>query len=82
MHTVTVLDEALAAASHLGYSLRHDVFGGLGGGLCEVKGQRLLFLDLEQTPDEQLAEVVSALQRDRRLAALPLSKPLRALLGV
>lgn len=61
MHTVELLDQAVALAQSLGYAVRQDWLGG-GGGSCEVRGRKWLFVDLALTPAEQLGQVLDALQ--------------------
>jgi hypothetical protein len=79
MHTVEVLEEALAAARRLGYHIRQEGLMGAGGGPCEFQGKRWIFLDLGQSPAEQLEEVLTAIGRDRRLNSLRISPALRKL---
>ena len=61
MHTVELLEQALSAAEHAGFSVRQDWFGTGRGGNCQIKGQRWIFLDLSQSPLEQLDTVLEAL---------------------
>ena len=62
MHTVELLEQALAAAQQAGFTIRQDWLG-TGGGDCEIKGQKWLLIDLAQSPLEQLETVVSALAK-------------------
>jgi hypothetical protein len=80
MHTVDLLEEAIAAAEQLGYTVRHEWLGGTGGGACEVKGQRILFLDLAVGPLEQLQKVLEAMRLEVRAPDVPLSRELQNLL--
>ncbi len=82
MHTVELLEEALAVAQRHGYRVRHEWLGGNGGGDCEIKGQKWLFLDLALTPAEQLDVVVDALRRAPWLKEQTLSPPLARRLGL
>lgn len=61
MHTVDLLEQALALAESQGYIVRQDWFGGAGAGACELKGRRWLFVDLALAPREQLDQVLDAL---------------------
>ena len=63
MHTVELLEHALQAVQQLGYHLRQDWLDG-GGGSCEIKGQKWLFLDLGSGPGEQLRVVSDVLARE------------------
>ncbi len=61
MHTVDLLEQALALAERQGFIVRQDWFGGAGAGACELKGRRWLFVDLALAPREQLEHVLAAL---------------------
>ena len=80
MHTVELLDQAIDLAKRLGYSVRQDFFAGCGGGGCELKGRKFLFLDLDLGPDEQLQQVVVALRGEPTAVTLPMSRELGELL--
>jgi hypothetical protein len=62
MHTVDLLDEAVALAAKLGFGVRQDWFGGTQAGACELDGQRWIFIDLALTPRDQLEQVLDALR--------------------
>ncbi len=64
MHTVELLQEALDAASRLGFEVRQDWLGGNGGGHCLVRGRKWILLDLAQTVDEQLNVLAEALRSE------------------
>ncbi|MFZ5831654.1 MAG: hypothetical protein ACOY3P_16330 [Planctomycetota bacterium] len=68
MHTVDLLDQALAVAIRLGYRVRQEWLGGEGGGACTLRGQKLLFLDLDRSVPEQLEQVLEAIGRDAALS--------------
>ena len=82
MHTVEILDQALDLAVRLGYTVRQEWFAGSGGGCCEVKGRKFLFLDLDLDPEEQLEQVLSALRHQPAAQTLPMSRELGELLKV
>jgi hypothetical protein len=81
MHTVDLLERALAAARELGYRVRQEWLGATGGA-CEIKGQKWLFLDLALSPYDQLQVVAEGLRGDPRLARLALCPELATLLNV
>lgn len=64
MHTVELLEAALAAAEKAGYRVREEWLGGSGGGGCEIRGQKWLFLDLALGPSDQLEQVLETLARE------------------
>ena len=80
MHTVELLEESLRVASQLGYQIRQEWLGGSGGGDCEIKGQRWLFLDLALNPAEQLELVLESLRRHSEAVSLPMPPRLRQLI--
>jgi hypothetical protein len=79
MHTVELLDHAVDLAGRLGYTVRQEWLAG-GGGYCELRGQRLLFLDLDLPPDERLEQVLAALQQGPGAIELPMPQELCELL--
>lgn len=64
MHTVEMLEALLAQARAEGYSVRAEWLGGQGGGVCEIRGRRTLFVDLDQDVADQLSGCVAALRQD------------------
>ena len=70
MHTVEILAQALDLAVRLGYTIRQEWLAGGGGG-CELKGRKLLFLDLDLRPDEQLEQVLGVLRHEPDAARSP-----------
>jgi len=81
MHTVQLLEEAIRLAQQAGYSIRQEWLGGRGGGGCEIRGRKWLFVDLALEPGEQLGQVLDALRRDPAVAGLSAPEPLRAWLA-
>ena len=77
MHTVELLEMALKAAGALGYGLRQEWLDGAGGGGCEIKGRKLLFIDLSLSVPDQLQLVLDLLHRENAASRLELSQPLR-----
>ena len=63
MHTVDLLEQALAKAEGLGYRVRLEWLGGCRGGDCEIAGQKWLLLDVSLSPAEQLEIVTDFLNR-------------------
>src|SRR6266478_2696294 len=58
MNSVELLEEAVDAARRVGFRVREEWFGGSGGGACAVRGQKLLFLDLNLGPRERLQQAL------------------------
>ncbi len=82
MHTVELLDRALAVAESLGYGIRHEWLGGRSGGRCEIAGKRWLFVDLALNPIEQLDQVIEALRQDPAIFTVAIPVELRDCLGL
>jgi hypothetical protein len=81
MHTVEILEQALNLAVRLGYTVRQEALAG-NGGVCELKGRKLLFLDLDLSPDEQLEQTIAALRREPEAIESPMPRELGELLKV
>ncbi|MBN2291570.1 MAG: hypothetical protein JXM70_04040 [Pirellulales bacterium] len=79
MHVVDVLEDSLRLAKQIGYRIRQEWLGGSGGGGCEIRGQKCLFLDLSLGPDEQLDQVLDTLKHDPALAEIEIPPKLRPL---
>ena len=80
MHTVELLEQALALATRLGYQVRQEWLAESGGGACEYGGRKWLFVDLSLSSTEQLSQVVEALKNDPQLAASNVPRSLAQLL--
>ncbi len=81
MHTVELLEQALAAARQMGFDVREEYLGGSGGGSCLLRGRKCLFVDLALTPNEQLDQVLSAItETDDQQVLLQFPLPLRSFL--
>jgi hypothetical protein len=77
MHTVDLLEQAITATEELGYRIRHEWLGGVGGGACEFGGRRWLFIDLALSVDEQFEQVCQVLRNDPGIYVIPISGSLR-----
>ena len=82
MHTVELLEEAIAVAESLGYGTRQEWLGGNGGGACEFAGQKWIFVDLALNAIEQLEQVTEALRFDPGIHLTCVSPPMQQLLGM
>lgn len=82
MHTVELLDEALRLANRIGYQVRQEWLGGNGGGGCEIRGRRWIFLDLALSPADQLELVLETLRRHSEVATFTMPAQLRGLLQI
>jgi len=82
MHTVEMLEAALALAGQIGYRIREEWLDGRGGGGCEIQGQKWIFLDLALSADEQLEAVLDALRTDPAILLADVPEGLREGLGI
>jgi len=64
MSIISQLDENIELARQQGYHVRFDWFGGTGGGVCQVNGKKVLFIDLALSTIEQLELVKANLDGD------------------
>jgi len=80
MHTVELLDEALDVARRLGFQVRQEWLAGNRGGACEIKGQKWIFIDLAESPWEQLQQICRVLAESSVVAAPIASPRLRSIL--
>ena len=62
MHTVELLEEALALAEKTGFSVRRQWLAEGLGGMCRIGEQRVLFINLGASSDEQLGHAIEALR--------------------
>lgn len=81
MHTVDLMDQAVATARTLGYSIRQEWLGGVAAGACEVAGRKWLFVDLSQSAEDQLDQVCKVLESDPGIMSFPLPPSLARRLG-
>lgn len=80
MLTVEMLESAIGLAEKIGYQTRYEWLGGVGGGGCELKGKKWLFVDLALDPGEQLEQVLDTLRLEPVALAHPMPDELRQLL--
>jgi hypothetical protein len=80
MHTVVLLAHALNLAERLGYAIRQEWIDCNGGGGCEFRGRKYLFIDLATPPGDQLEKVIDVLRREPGAAEHPMPSELRAAL--
>ncbi|HOM15754.1 MAG TPA: hypothetical protein PLQ00_00390 [Thermoguttaceae bacterium] len=80
MPTLGLLNEALQLLQECGYTIRQEWLDGTLGGTCILKGQKIFFLDLALSPEEQLELVVDALQQEPRISQFYISPSLTNLL--
>jgi hypothetical protein len=77
MHAAKLLAEAIELARQLNFQIREEDLEGAGGGHCVYAGKKWLLLDLTQSADEQLRDVVDALRSEGAALQYSMSAPLR-----
>lgn len=70
--TVDQVDAWTEVAQALGYTVRYDHFGGVGGGVCEFGGSRVLFLDVSLSSVEQLEQLEKSIGADPLIGTVEL----------
>jgi len=71
------LDMLLALAEELGISIRREPLGGGGGGLCFLRGQRVMFVDTAADLDTRYERVLAGLAPLKELDNLYLRPEIR-----
>lgn len=82
MHTAQLLSQAIELSQRAGYQIREEVLEGAGGGHYLIHGKKCLMLDLTQTHQEQLKDVLDALRAEPQLDLTDVSEPLAQYLYV
>lgn len=80
MHTVELFEQAVATAQKLGYKIRQEWLGGVGGGFCEFGGNKWIFIDLSLNPIEQLEQVTDALRDDPAIHTIEMPSQINRIL--
>ncbi len=80
MHTAQLLSQAIDLSRRSGYQIREEVLEGAGGGHCLIRGKKCLLIDLAQTHQEQLKDVLDALRSESNLELADVSEALVAYL--
>jgi len=63
MQAQELLTALLELAENAGLEVRKEYLGGEGGGLCILRGKRILFLDTAADTAEQVAHTAAALSK-------------------
>jgi len=66
--SVEQLEVLLELSKDMGYEVRYETLGGIGGGACEYAGRKCLFVDVTLGPMDQLDSVSQALGNDPQVA--------------
>jgi hypothetical protein len=82
MQTIELLEQLQEVAQRMGYGVRQEYLGGVGGGACEFNGKRWIFLDLALSAVEQLEQLAAALEADPVIHVIELAPEVRRALGL
>ena len=80
MHTVELYEMTKEVAQTMGYQVREENLGGVGGGACEVAGKKCIFVDIALNSVEQLDQLVDSLIQDPAIHMVSLPGHLREML--
>lgn len=80
MDALAQLDHVVELFERLEIDVRWEHLGGDGGGLCQVPGKRMVFIDLDADHVTQLAQSVRALASLPELATIHVAPALRELI--
>ena len=81
MHSVELMERAITMAKGLGWQIRYENLGEVGGGACEIAGKKWIFIDLALSPLEQFEQVIDALRGDAATYTANVPDCLSELLG-
>ena len=76
MNVVALLAEAADLAKKMHYHVREEFLDGAGGGHCFFSGKKVLLLDVTQSAEEQLNDVLDALREESGVREHPVSDQL------
>jgi hypothetical protein len=63
MDDSAILDELLEILLQTGIPVRHEEMGGAGGGLCELTGKQVCFIDTDSGPIHNVAVCAEAINK-------------------
>jgi hypothetical protein len=75
MNQQQLLDELLILLGDSGVTIRHEQLGGNGGGLCDIKGRSIFFIDTQASTRDNASKAALALKNKSDLEAIYI-KPL------
>jgi hypothetical protein len=77
MDATAQLDTVLQLFERLGIEVRRERLGGSGGGLCKIRGHRVVFVDLDADLATRLDRCVEALASIPEAASLYIAPEMR-----
>lgn len=77
MDATSQIDSIVHLIEQLGIEVRQERLGGSGGGLCRIRGQRVVFVDLDADAATRLDRCVEALAAVPEAAEVYINPDLR-----
>jgi len=77
MDATAQLDTIVHQFEQLGVEVRQERLGGSGGGLCRIRGRRVVFIDLDADAATRLDRSIEALAAVPEAAAVYVNQELR-----
>jgi len=77
MDATTQLDTILRLFEQLGVEVRQERLGGSGGGMCRIRGRRVVFVDLDADAATRIDRCVEALAAVPEAATIYIAPDLR-----
>ena len=77
MDATAQLDTIVRLFEQLGVEVRQERLGGSGGGLCRIRGRRVVFIDLDADAATRLDRSIEALAAVPEAAAVYVNQELR-----
>ena len=80
MRTLELLDYLVELARRIGFEIREEWLDGTGAGACEIRGQRILFVDQSLPPMDRLVQIAHSLRGLAELENIYILPEARAIL--
>ena len=80
MRTLELLDYLIELARRIGFEIREEWLDGMGAGACEIRGQRILFVDQSLPPSDRLVQIAHSLRGRAELETIYILPEARAIL--
>jgi len=80
MRTLELLDYFTDLARRVGFEVREEWLDGTGAGACEIRGQRILFVDQSLPPTDRLLQIAHSLRGRAELDVIYVLPEARAIL--
>ena len=79
-HTVELYEVAKSFSESIGYQVREENLGGIGGGSCLVAGKKCLFIDVTLSSVDQLDQIIAVVSQDPAIYVSDIPSELKPLI--